>query len=175
MEGNLKKKKKKKNPCIFGFFFQWMERLSSDTVSHVFFVHFWSNFTYFPYPLFLLMFTFSFYVFIFYVSSHSQTDDKNTIQLVQLVTDMIYLATDIPKQSCFSSLTQSCTGTLSATLVCSTVQSSRLPRYGAWVGVHPLHEDFGWLQGSLLVLQQDLPDWLPLFDEPCPLILQGTC
>ena len=37
--------------------------------------------------------------------SHSQTDDKNTIQLVQPVTDnLIYFTTDILKQSC-SSLT----------------------------------------------------------------------
>ena len=42
------------------------------------------------------------------------------IWLVQLVTNyLIYLATNIPKQSCSPSLTQSCAGTLSATLACS--------------------------------------------------------
>ena len=55
-----------------------------------------------------------------------------------------------------------------------TVQSSRLPGHGAWVGVHPPHEDLNWLQGSLSVLQQDLPDRLPPFNELCPLILWGT-
>ena len=66
-----------------------------------------------PYPTFSLMFSLA--MFSFLMLSHSQTDDKNTIQLVLLVTEqLVYWATDIPKQSCCgSSSPGSCAGTSS--------------------------------------------------------------
>ena len=67
-----------------------------------------------PYPTFPLHVTFA--MFLSLCLSHSRTDNKNTIQLVQLVTEqLVYWVTDIPKQSCCgSSSTRSCTGTSSA-------------------------------------------------------------
>ena len=63
--------------------------------------------------------------------SCSWTDDKNTIWLVLLVIDnLIYLATNIPKQSCSSSLTRSCAGTLLAALSCS--HSSKFQTSQTW-------------------------------------------
>ena len=67
-----------------------------------------------PYPTFL---PYAFLVmFIPLCSSRSQTNDKNTIRLVLLVTEqLVYWATDIPKQSCCGSPSPgSCAGTSSA-------------------------------------------------------------
>ena len=80
----------------------------------LFFVHFRPNFTshslpYFS-PLCLLPLCFS----------RSQTDDKNMIRLVQLVTEqLVYWTTEISKQSCCgSSSPGSCTGTSSTATEC---------------------------------------------------------
>ena len=90
--------------------------MSSDTIFACIFCPFSTqpHFTFFT-PPFSLMFILA--IFLFFMLSHSRTDDKNTIQLVQPVTKQpIYWATNIPKQSCCgSSSTQSCAGTSSAT------------------------------------------------------------
>ena len=119
-----------------------------------------------PFPLMLIFLIF----FLFYVSSHSQTDNKNVIQLVWyrstnswhwlLDHQMIYLAIDpwnnpIPLWPLDPALELQPPSTV------PIVQSSRLPGHGAQVGVCPPHKDLGWLQGSSSVPQQDLPDCLP--------------
>ena len=92
--------------------------LSLDTIFLlVLFIHFLTQLHF----TFLTHFPLMFILVMFFVLclSHSQTDNKNTIQLVLQVTkQLIYWATDILKQSCDgSSSTQSCAGT--STTKCS--------------------------------------------------------
>ena len=80
----------------------------------LFFVHFQPNFTHSPYL------TLSPYVYLSYALFTLTNRQQEHIWLVLLVTDnSIYLATNIPKQSCSSAPTWSCTGTSSAALACS--------------------------------------------------------
>ena len=72
-------------------------------------------------------------IFIMFFSlclSRSRTDDKNTIRLVRPDTEqLVYWATDIPKQSCCgSSSPGSCAGTSSATTECSHHSKFRTSR-----------------------------------------------
>ena len=68
-----------------------------------------------PYPTFSFLMSIFIYVHPF-MPSHSQTDDKNTIRLALPDTkQLVYWATDIPKQSCCGSPSPgSCAGTSSA-------------------------------------------------------------
>ena len=89
--------------------------MSSDAIFCLYFDPFSTqlHFTFLTPPFF---FMFILIMFVLLCLSSSRTDDKNMIQLVQLVTEqLVYWATDIPKQSCCgSSSTRSCTGTSSA-------------------------------------------------------------
>ena len=97
---------------------KWMAGLlwvSSDTIFARIFRLFLTqlHFTFLTPPFSLMLI---FVMLIPLMLSCSRTDDKNTIRLVQLVTEqLIYWATDILKQSCCgSSSPGSCAGTSSA-------------------------------------------------------------
>ena len=104
----------------FGHYLLTYEVLS--VIGHYFHSYFLSIFNptsiTFLTPSFPLMLIFFMFLFLCLIHAHKQM--TRTHPLVQLVTDnLIYLATDILKQSHSSSPTQSCAGTLSATLACS--------------------------------------------------------
>ena len=95
----------------------------------LFFIHFRPNFASHSLPIFSSL-CLPLLCFLSLCLSCSRTDDKNTIQLVLLVTkQLVYWTTDIPKQSCCgSSSTQSCAGTSSTATECSHHSKFRTSR-----------------------------------------------
>ena len=97
--------------------------MSSDTIFARIFVHFQPNFTSHSLPhLFSLMPISTMFNSSMLLCLHAhKPNDKNTIRLVRPDTkQLVYWATDIPKQSCCgSSSPGSCAGTSSAATECS--------------------------------------------------------
>ena len=95
-----------------------LKTMLKTVIGHYFHSYFLSIFDptslHIPYPSFSLMLVLD--MFLLSMLSHSRTDDKNTFQLVLLDAEqLVYWATDIPKQSCCgSSPPRSCAGTSSA-------------------------------------------------------------
>ena len=125
------------------------------------------------YPPFSFMLIFLYSLF-FMPYPHSQTNNKNTFNCT--MDHQTTWSTGLPTSQNSPVLPPQpdpAPEPSQLPLLTPTVQSSRLPRHGMWVGVHPPHEAPCWLQGSSSVPQQDRPDRLPPFYGLRPLTLQG--
>ena len=108
-------------PCIVhrSWVYILLYNMSSDTIFTPIFRPFSTQLHSLSLPPIFSHMTFPSYIYPFMPWSRSRTDNKNTINWLLPVTNKsIYLATNIPKQSC-SPPTRSCAGTLSAVLACS--------------------------------------------------------
>ena len=133
-----------------------------------------------------LLIPFSFtYVYLSYASSHSWQNNKDTIWLVTVYQTIYswHWLSDChtitwlwsPRNS--PSLMQPPNPVLEPLwrpALAPINQSSGLPKHGVWVGVHQLHKDPNWLQGSSKVPQQDLPNLELPFVKPHPQTFWGT-